>query len=467
MAFDTYKYKDVWRNCLVMIQQQTSSEEFNKWIAPIVPLGFEEGILRLGVPDKEFAMHLDQNYIPLMRPIICSGFGEDIRLRYSVPAAVKPAVAKTSEEEVSKMRSYINQTNTQNIKNPFVIPGIRKITIDPQLNFDYTFENFIEGECNRLARSVAKQIALAPGKTFNPFFIWGDPGLGKTHLVQSIGIEVKKQYPDMNVLYVSAQKFQAQYQNAMLRKEINDFIHFYQLIDVLIIDDIQEFSGKPGTQNIFFNIFNHLHLSHKQLVFTSDRAPAELKDIEERLISRFKWGIPVKLDVPDYQTKEKIIRAKSLKLGMTMGDDVIAFLAENIVANVREIEGAISSFVANSTILNLPPTVALAKDILRSYVTTVAREVTIDLIEEQVCSYYEMSKETFYSRKRTRQIVIARQVAMYLAKTLTNLPLKTIGERIGGKNHATVVYACKSVANLIETDKQFAAEVEKITSLLK
>lgn len=467
MTPETLQYKDVWHNCLTMIQKRTSSEEFDKWIVPIIPLGFEEGILRLGVPDKEFALHLDQNYIPLMRPIICSGFGENIRLRYSVPAAQSASTTKTSDGDTSGMKSYINQTNTQNIKNPFVIPGIRKITIDPQLNFDYTFENFIEGECNRLARSVSEQISMAPGKTFNPLFVWGDPGLGKTHLVQAVGIEVKKRFPDMNVLYVSAQKFQAQYQNATLRKEINDFIHFYQMIDVLIIDDIQEFSGKPGTQNIFFNIFNHLHLSHKQLIFTCDRAPVELKDIEERLISRFKWGIPVKLDAPDFATKEKIIYAKAARLGAHLPEDVVKFLAENIIANVREIEGAISSFVANSTILNLSPTIELAREILKAYVVTATREVTIDIIVDSVCRHFDMTRDTFYSPKRVRQIVIARQIAMYLAKSYTALPLKAIGEKIGGKNHATVVHACKAINNLLETNKQVRADVDHIERTLK
>ncbi len=469
MIIESHKYQDIWRNCLITIQKQTSAEEFDRWIVPIVPLGVDGGTLRLGVPNREFAQYLDKNYIPMLRPIIINGFGENIKLCYSVPAPQKSAPQQNPDSESSAMRSYINQNNTQNIKNPFVVPGIRKITIDPQLNFDYTFENFIEGECNRLAYSVAEQIAAAPGKnrTFNPFFLWGAPGLGKTHLVQAIGIEVKKRYPDLNVLYVSAHKFQTQYQNATLRKEINDFIHFYQMIDVLIIDDIQEFSSKPGTQNVFFNIFNHLHLSHKQLIFTCDRSPVELKDIEERLISRFKWGIPVKLDAPDYTTKEKIIYAKSKKLGAELPSDVVEFLAGNIVANVREIEGAISSFVANSTILNMPPTVELARNILQSYVATSVKEVTVDMIVDLVCKHYQMSRENFYAKSRKQDIVLARQVAMYLAKTHTNAPLKAIGEKIGGKNHATVVHACKVVGNLLETSKQVKADVQQIERIMK
>ncbi|MDE6183726.1 MAG: chromosomal replication initiator protein DnaA, partial [Rikenellaceae bacterium] len=292
-------------------------------------------------------------------------------------------------------------------------------------------------------------------------------GMGKTHLAQAIGIEVKKRFPDKYVLYVSAQKFQAQYTSAMQRKEINDFIHFYQMIDVLIVDDIQEFSGnKPGTQNTFFNIFNHLHLSKKQLVLTSDKPPVELKDIEERLLTRFKWGLSVELTTPDYETKVKIIRNKCRRLGVDIDEEIIAFLAENIKANIREIEGAISSFIANATLLGRPATISLARDILKAYVSFSRKEITPEAICEIVYTFFNVTKEDFFSKKRSREIVQARQVSMYLCKKHTNLSLKSIGEAIE-RDHATVVHAIKTVTNLIETDKGLRAHIEQIEKQIR
>ncbi len=455
-------YTDIWHNCLLLIKKETTNEEFTRWFKPIVPLGYDGQTLRLRVPNENYVFHIEKNCIPFLKPIICSEFGQNTRLKYAVPQ-VSQVQNESGEDENAPISSYLNRTNTQNIKNPFVIPGVKKIVVDPQLNFDYTFESFVEGECNRLARSAGMAVAVDPGKTpFNPLFIYGDSGLGKTHVAQAIGAEVKKRYPDKNVLYVSCHKFQAQFQNAMLKKEINDFVHFYQMMDVLIIDDIQELAGKPGTQSIFFNIFNHLHLSKKQLILTSDKPPVELKDIEQRLITRFKWGLSVQLFTPDFDTKVKIIRSKCHKLSMPIEDHVVDFLANNINANIREIEGAISSFVANVTLLNKPATIELAKDILKAYVKYSQKEITADSIREVVCDYFGVSAADFASVKRTREIAQARQVAMYLCKMHTNLPLKTIGAAIGGKNHATVVHACKTIQNLMETDKLFAAHIQEI-----
>lgn len=261
-------------------------------------------------------------------------------------------------------------------------------------------------------------------------------------------------------------KFQAQFQTATKNGEIPDFIHFYQMIDVLIIDDIQELSGKPGTQNAFFNIFNHLQMSGKQLILTSDKPPVELKDIEQRLLTRFKWGLSAQINVPDYQTKVKIIRAKAQHIGAAISDEVVNYLAENISANVREIEGALSSLVANTSFLGRKITTSLAKDVLKVYVKLTQKEITIDHIIKTVCGYLNLDLERFNSPERTRDIAQARQIAMYLAKQHTKAPLTSIGSAIGGRNHATVLHSCKAVSNLIETDKVFRRQVEEIEKLV-
>ncbi len=462
MQSNPQAYSDMWQHCLDRIKAQTSAEEFEKWFQPIVPLEFDGTTLRLRVPNESYVRQIEKNYIPFLRPIISQLYGQQTRLHYAVPRA-QQTVPVSADADMTAISRYTTQTNTANIKNPFVIPGLRPIVIDPQLNPNLTFATFIEGECNRLARSAGMSVAVSPGNNpFNPLYIYGDSGLGKTHIVQSIGHEVRQRHPELQVLYVSMNKFQAQFQTAYKNGEIPDFIHFYQMIDVLIIDDIQELTGKTGTQNAFFNIFNHLQLSGKQLVLTSDKPPVELKDIEQRLLTRFKWGLSAPLNTPDYETKVKIIRAKAQKLGAQISEDVVTFLADNISANVREIEGALSSLVANASFLGRKITTSLAKEILKVYVQLYQKEITIDHIIQVVCEYLNLDFARFNSTERTREIAQARQIAMYLAKQHTKAPLTTIGAAIGGRNHATVLHSCKAVSNLLETDKAFRRQVEEI-----
>ena len=463
MLNNAQAYSDIWQNCLDRIKKQTTEEEFAKWFLPIVPLEFDGTTLRLRVPNASYVDQIEKNYIPFLRPIISQLYGQQTRLHYAVPKSNKPSMPLPPEADTTAISHFSTQTNTANIKNPFVIPGLKKIIIDPQLSPALTFETFIEGECNRLARSAGMSVALNPGNNpFNPLYIYGNSGLGKTHIVQAIGHEVRQRHPELQVLYVSMNKFQAQFQTAYKNGEIPDFIHFYQMIDVLLIDDIQELTGKTGTQNAFFNIFNHLQLAGKQLVLTSDKPPVELKDIEQRLLTRFKWGLSAQIDTPDRETKVKIIRAKAQKLGAQITDDVVAYLADNISANVREIEGALSSLVANASFLGRKITTSLAKEILKVYVKLYQKEVTIDHIIEVVCEYLNLDFARFNSTERTREIAQARQIAMYLAKQHTKAPLTTIGSAIGGRNHATVLHSCKAVTNLIETDKAFRRQVEEI-----
>ncbi len=456
----------VWQNCLDRIKAQTSDEEFARWFQPIVPLEFDGTTLRLQVPSASYVAHIEKNYIKSLRPIISQFYGQQTRLFYAVPKPA-PEANFNATADLKSINKFVEQTDTTQVRNPLVFPGIRRITIDSNLNPAYTFSNFIEGECNRLARAAGVAVAVDPGNTpFNPLYIYGNSGLGKTHVAQAIGLETKMRHPEKQVLYVSMNKFQAQYQTARINGDIPNFIHFYQMIDVLIIDDIQELTGKPGTQSVFFNIFNHLHLSGKQLILTSDKPPVELKDIEDRLLTRFKWGLTTSLSTPDHETKLKIIRSKINRLDLRLSEEVIFYLADNISANVREIEGALSSLIAYSQLLGRKITTTLAKEILKAYVKVSCREITIDQIIDTVCGYFNIDRERLNSTERRRDIAQARQIAMYLAKQHTKSPLTVIGAAVGGRNHATVLHACKVVSDLIETDKSFRATVEQIESAL-
>ena len=468
MLANAATYNDAWQNCLSEIKTKTSAEEFAKWFLPIEPLEFDGERLRIKVPDRDFAKMIEDNYSQVLKPIIAQLFGRDTRLFYAIPKNNHPIAVPSESDATTVEHTFSQQTDTSNIRNPFVIPGINRLRIEPQLNKNYTFDNFIEGECNRLVRSAAMSVSVNPGShtPFNPLYIYGDSGLGKTHVAHAIGNEVHQRFPELQVLYVAMSKFQAQFQAATLNHDVPNFIHYYQAVDVLILDDIQELSGKPGTQNAFFNIFNHLQMSGKQLVLISDKPPVELKDIEERLLTRFKWGLSAEIRVPDYETKVKIIRTKANHLNADIPDEVVCYLAEHISANIREIEGAISSLIANATFMNKRITIALAKEVLKVYVSMYQKEITIDHIIDVVCTEMNVDRERMSSSERTREVAIARQLAMFLAKKHTKLPLTNIGAAIGGRNHATVLHSCKTISHLMDTEKLFRQQVEQIEKRL-
>lgn len=457
-------YKEVWQDCLDRLRLSITEEEFVKWFKPIWPIGYDGSNLRLRVPNESFVVNIEKQYLSQLKPIILELYGADTQLHYAVPRAAQQPKTETTATAVPE---FARPIDTAKIKNPFAIPGLRRIIIDPQLNNNYTFDNHIEGECNRLARSAGRTVALTPGSSpFNPLYIYGGSGLGKTHIVQAIGHEVCERHPELQVLYVSTNKFMAQYQTAVKNKETNDFVHFYQMVDVLIIDDIQELSGRAGTQNVFFNIFNHLQMAGKQLILTSDKPPVELADIEQRLLTRFKWGLSAKIDTPDYETKLKIIRAKAESMDISLTEEVVNYLADNISANIREIEGALLSLKANANFMGRRISTSLAKDVLKAYVQVTQKEISVARIAEIVCQYYDIDEQSLNSSKRTRDLAQARQVAMYLAKQHTKLPLAAIGAAIGGRNHATVLHSFKQVTNMLDTDKLFRSQIEEIEKMI-
>ena len=351
---------------------------------------------------------------------------------------------------------------------PFVYPGLQKIQIDPRLLPVYNFDNLVSGDCNRLAISAGSDIASNPGKTpFNPLFIFGGPGLGKTHVANAIGLAIKEKYPDLVVLYVTGNEFKTQYVDAVfVRNKLTDFLAYYMKIDVLIVDDIQDLVGQ-GNQTAFFNIFNHLHQNSKQLILTSDRSPAELQSFEDRLLSRFKWGLSVELSRPDYQTRLAMLKARAFREGMNIGDDVLEYLASNVQTNFRELEGALISVAAYSALAKEENSIDLASRVTRKIVGTDSGNITIDKVQKTVCDYFNISRESLLSMSRKRQIVQARQISMYLSRNLlTNCSLSTIGAETGGKDHATVLHACATVTDLMATDKSFKKYVNDLEQML-
>ena len=471
-------HEKVWGNCLNFIKDNVPSISYRTWFEPIVPLKLNENVLTIQVPSPFFYEYLEEQYIDLLRKTLRKELGNDAKLEYSVImenniySNAKPYTVKfptTNKTELSNKPVNIPLDSKEtSIKNPFIIPGIKKLNIDPRLNPDYSFENFVEGECNRLARSAGYAVANDPGGTaFNPLLIYGDSGLGKTHLAQAVGIEVKQKHPEKTVLYVNANKFQTQFVDAVRNNNKNDFLHFYQMIDVLIIDDVHEFAGKEKTQDVFFHIFNHLHQSGKQLILTSDKPPVELQGMEQRLLSRFKWGLSADLQMPDFETRISILKHKTYKDGINVSDEVVEYIATHIANNVRELEGALISLLAQSTLNKKEITLGLAREMIEKLIKNTKKEISIDYIQKVVCNYYNIPVELIQSRTRKREIVQARQVAMYFSKGLTKSSLATIGSQIGGKDHATVLHACKTVNNLVDTDKHFKHQIEEIEKKLK
>lgn len=466
-----------WDNCLSIIKDNVPSSSFKTWFEPIEPVKLENKVLTIQVPSAFFYEYLEEQFIDILRKTLRKVLGAGAKLEYNVvignnkkdtPFTVKYPTINSTKLENKPLSIPLKSEEGSTIKNPFIIPGIQKLHIDPQLKPDNTFENFVEGDCNRLARSAGFAVAQNPGGTaFNPLMIYGNSGLGKTHLAQAIGIEAKEKLPDKVVLYVNANKFQTQFTEATRNNNRNDFVNFYQMIDILILDDVHEFAGKEKTQETFFHIFNHLHQSGKQLILTSDKPPIELKGMEQRLLSRFKWGLTADLAVPDFETRMEILRRKVYKDGIELPEEVMEYIASHITNNVRELEGALVSLLAQSMLNKKEMTLDLASKLINKLVKNSKRELSIEYISKVVCDYFNMPVESLQAKTRKREIVQARQIAMFFSKSLTKYSLASIGAQIGNKDHATVLHACKTVTNLKDTDKNFRQFVEDIEKKLK
>ncbi len=464
------RHISVWNNCLNFIRQNIDPKQFNLWFGPIKPVSLTESTLTVEVPSEFFREYLEGAYLDILKAALKKELGVSARLVYLVTPVRKQNSmmypASHGNAPVNKTISVETFSRGGN-PGPFVFPGIQRVQVNPQLNPVYCFENLIVGECNRMGFTAGETISNAPGKTaFNPLFLFGGPGLGKTHIAQAIGIAIKKMYPELVVLYVPANRFKTQYMDAVnVRNKLTDFLAFYMKMDVLIMDDIQDLMGQ-STQNAFFNIFNHLHQSGKQLIFTSDRPPVELENFEERLLSRLKWGLSVELQKPDFTTRLNMLKARAFREGVQLSEDVLHFLATRIKSNFRELEGALISLIANATLAHKEVTIDLAEQITEKIVGEQQNDVTIDKVQKVVCDYFNISRDELVSKTRKRQIVQARQIAMYMSRNLINCSLSTIGAEIGGKDHATVLHACTTVNDLMTTDKSFRQYVSDIEKML-
>jgi len=464
-------FHTVWSNCLKIIKDNVNLQSFKTWFEPIEPVKIEGDILTILVPSQFFYEWLEEHYVTLLRKTIKRELGPNARLEYRI------VVENSSGNNSPFTIDYPNYNSGNNknpeiaaplvmgtsIKNPFVIPGLKKVNIESGLNPNYNFDNFIEGDCNRLCRSAGYAVAQKPGGTaFNPLVIYGSTGLGKSHLAQAIGNEVKQNFPNKTVLYTNAERFTNQFIESLKNNSVNDFVHFYQLIDVLIIDDIHFFANKAKTQDIFFHIFNHLHQESKQIILTSDRPPRDLEGVEERLLSRFKWGLSADLQIPDFETRVAILEKKMYADGIELPKDVVEFVAYNITNNIRELEGALVSLLAQASLNKKQIDLDLAKKIVKNFVKNMSREVSIDFIQKAVCDYFDVPVDKLKEKTRKRQVVQARQLSMFLSKNFTKHSLKAIGKHFGGRDHSTVIHSCQAIQNLMDTDSKFKESVDDL-----
>lgn len=463
------RHISVWNNCLKFIQNNIDQQQFKVWFGQIKALSLVESTLTVEVPSEFFREYLEDTYLTVLKAALKKELGAGAKLVYVVkPVQTQPALRYPAAPGVTPVNKTISVTTYSPAGNPgpFVYPGITRLQVNPQLNPVFCFENLIVGECNKMGFTAGETISDAPGKTaFNPLFLFGGPGLGKTHLAQAIGNAIWQKYPELVVLYVQANRFKTQYMDAVVKNKLTDFFAFYNKMDVLIIDDIQDLNG-PGAQNAFFNIFNHLHQSGKQLILTSDRAPVDLQNFEIRLLSRLKWGLSVELNKPDFQTRLSMLKARAFREGVELKEDVLDFLASRIKSNFRELEGALISLIANATLAQREITVSLAEKITEKIVGEQKNEITIDKVQKVVCDYFNITREDLLSKTRKRQIVQARQIAMFMSRSLINCSLSTIGAETGGKDHATVLHACTTVNDLMSTDKTFRQYVNDIEKIL-
>ena len=464
-------YKILWDKCLMVIRDFVPEAAFNTWFLPIVPLSCEDKKVTIQVPSQFFYEYLEEKYATVLQMTLHRVFGKGMILNYRVLAGQNMADT-TVEFPTTKNQTAINQDSAINGTKTQTMPfsRIAPQEIDPQLNTRYNFDNFYEGICNKLARTAGDAIANDPGKTtFNPLFLYGSSGVGKTHLCHAIGLRIRELHPEKRVLYVSSHLFRIQYTDAVRKNTTNDFLNFYQHLDVLILDDIHELIGMNKTQNAFFHIFNNLHQLGKQLVLTSDKPPVDLHGMEERLITRLKWGLTAEIAKPDTDLRKLILNHKIENENIHLKDDVFDYIIQHVTDNIRDLEGVLISLIANSLINNIEIDMALTRKVVKQVVgeSLENKQLAVEFILDSVCKYFNLDKSLVHTPSRKHEIVQARQITMYLAKKLTAYSYAHIGKIVGGKDHATVVHACKTVKDQIEISKTYRATVEAIEVSLK
>lgn len=465
----------VWSDCLEVIRKEVDDQNFNTWFKPINPLKNDGDVLTIQVPSQFFYEWLEEHYVPVLKRAIHEVLGPEGRLEYSVVVdsgnQKNPPLMVNYPNGNGMKRNHMQAANGNGMHedySPFSFKALNPQTVNSRLNPSYTFDNFVEGDCNRLARSAGVAVAKKPGTTsFNPLMLYGGVGVGKTHLVQAIGNEIKKNLPEKIVLYVDQNDFTSQFLNALQNHKIQEFQNYYLQVDLLILDDVQFLAGREKTQEMFFHIFNQLHQSGKQIIMTSDCPPRDLKGFQERLLSRFKWGLTADLQEPDFETKLAIIHNKMQSDGIEIPTEVAEYLAYSVDTNLRDMEGVLNSLLFHATLLKKEIDLELAKEVLKNIVKEIQSDVSVDFIQKTVADYFKVSLEQMKSKVKKREIVIPRQVAMYFCKRYTQLTLALIGGNFGGRDHSTVIHALESVEDMMKTDVNFKNSVDDLTKKFK
>ena len=462
--------KALWDNCLQLIKENVTEQQFRTWFEPIVFEQYNEDsrTLLVQVPSRYVYEYLEQYYVALLSKVLCRCFGTSVQLNYRIVVDKKNKITVDEEGSEPVNIDTTHTTGSRGNKAPTVLDAVVPQDLNPQLDIHKTFQNFIEGDSNKLPRTVGLSIAEHPGKsTFNPFFVYGPSGCGKTHLINAIGIRCKEVYPRKRVLYVSARLFQVQYTDAVRQNTVNDFIQFYQSIDVLIVDDIQEWVTASKTLDTFFHIFDHLFRLGKQIVLASDRPPVDLSGVKDRLLTRFSCGLIAELEKPNLQLCVDILNSKCHRDGLKIPEEVILYIAETANGSVRDLEGVINSLLAYSVVYNSPVDIRLAERIIKRAVKVDNHPLTIDDILENVCEHYNVSQQQVVSRSRKRDFVLVRQISMYLAQKYTKMPASRIGQLIGGRDHSTVIHSCTAIEQRLKVDKAFVDELNSIENSFK
>lgn len=451
-------HKELWEDCLRIICDNIPIEQYKAWFEPIVPLSYTNGEVTLFVPSAFFKEHIESTYLALLGKSMRRVYGDGVKLLYEYKQISH--LPETAIHEAGFTESPVAKAGGNGMFRTAEIASF-----DPQLNPRYTFENYCGSNSNKIARTIAEAIANDPKcKTFNPLFVFGPTGVGKTHLIQAIGIKIREHNPLARIRYVSARLFESEFTVASHNGKINEFINFYQSIDTLIIDDIQDLIDKPRTQGTFFHIFNHLHQNQRQIILSSDCAPTQLKGMPDRLLSRFKWGMTVELERPDLQLRKDVLRLKARQDGLSIPSDVMDFIAENVTDSVRELEGIVVSLLAHATVTNREINIDLARMVMNRVVRMHRKTINFEMIAQGVATHYGLDPDAIFSKSRKREISDARQMVMYMAKKHAHMPLTAIGTRLT-RNHSTVIYACRNIEERLPFEKQLQEDVAAIEKL--
>lgn len=460
--------KNLWDSCLQLIKENVTEQQFDTWFRPIVLQSYKPAskTLLVQVPSQFVYEYLEGHYVDLLRKVLTRVFGQGVQLTYRVMVDQENHLSQDFEQDTVEDISSQRPTARAN-QSPTVLDTVPQ-DLDSQLDPHKSFSNYVEGDSNKLPRSIGLSIAEHPNTTqFNPMFIYGPSGCGKTHLVNAIGLKAKQLYPQKRVLYVSARLFQVQYTDSVRQNTTNDFINFYQTIDILIVDDIQEWVTATKTQDTFFHIFNHLFRNGKRIILASDRPPVDLKGMNDRLLTRFSCGLIAELEKPNVQLCVDILHSKIKRDGLNIPEDVVRFIAETANGSVRDLQGVINSLLAYSVVYNSNIDMRLAERVIKRAVKIDDEPLTIDDIMDKVCSHYNVTMTAVNSRSRKKDIVMARQVSMYMAQKYTKMPASRIGKLVGNRDHSTVIHSCSKIEDRLKVDKGFSAEIASIENSFK